>query len=228
VSVLPTTYTIFCQINYKFCHRLKGQSRPKVKTKTVFSIFAKSENDAKISKFSWKCLFLRKFLFPKKFSRNWVRFCEINMFKMINSNGNLTLLVHVHYWCPICFEAPSWFDNFEVHGGQYCCPICFEAPSRFDNFEVHGGQYCCPICFAAPSGFNNFEVHGQYSCPICFETPSGVDNRGVHVHYCCPICFEAQSGFDILRYYTIFPVSRVRLLKHFHFRENVHYFCNFS
>jgi hypothetical protein len=50
---------------------------------------------------------------------------------MINSNGNLTILVHVHY----C--APSGFDNFEVHGGQYCCPICFEAPSGFNNFEVH-------------------------------------------------------------------------------------------
>jgi hypothetical protein len=73
---------------------------------------------------------------------------------MINSNGNSTILVHVHYGSPICFEVPSEFDNFEVHGGQYCCPICFEAPS----------------------GFNNYEVHGEYSCPICFEAPSGADN----------------------------------------------------
>jgi hypothetical protein len=29
---------------------------------------------------------------------------------MINSNGNLTILVHVHYCCPICFEAPSVFS----------------------------------------------------------------------------------------------------------------------
>jgi hypothetical protein len=72
---------------------------------------------------------------------------------MINSNGNLTILVHVHYCCPICFEAPSGFDNFEVHGGQYCCTICFEAPSGFNNFEVHV-HYCCPICFEAPSGFD--------------------------------------------------------------------------
>jgi hypothetical protein len=74
---------------------------------------------------------------------------------MLTSNGNLTILVHVHYCCPICFEAPSGFDNFEVHGGQYCCPICFEAPSGFNNFEGH--------------------VHGQYSCPFCFEAPSGVE-----------------------------------------------------
>jgi hypothetical protein len=65
-----------------------------------------------------------------------------------------------------------------VHA-HYCCPICFEAPSGFYNFEVHGGQYWCPICFEAPSGFNNFEVYGQYSCPICFEAPSGGDNREV-------------------------------------------------
>jgi L-rhamnose mutarotase len=38
----------------------------RVETKTVFSIFAKSENDAKMSKFS--C--------PRKFSRKWVRFCD--------------------------------------------------------------------------------------------------------------------------------------------------------
>jgi hypothetical protein len=115
---------------------------------------------------------------------------------MINSNGNLTNLVHAHY----------------------CCPICFEAPSGFDNFEVHGGQYCCPICFESPSGFNNFEVHGQYRCPICFEAPAGVDNREVHVHYCCPICFEVPSGFDILSYFTMFSVSCVRFLIHFRFR----------
>jgi hypothetical protein len=48
------------------------------------------------------------------------------------------ILVHVHYCCPICFEALSGFDNFEVHGGQYCCLICFEAPSGFNNYEVHG------------------------------------------------------------------------------------------
>jgi hypothetical protein len=89
---------------------------------------------------------------------------------MINSNGNLTILVHAHYSCPICFEAQS----------------------RFDNFEVHGGQYCCPICFEEPSGINNFEVLGQYSCPFCFEAPSGVDNIEVHVHYCCPIFYEAK------------------------------------
>jgi hypothetical protein len=46
----------------------------RVETKTVFSIFAKSENDAKISKFlrnfvSRKFSFSRKFLFPRKFSR---------------------------------------------------------------------------------------------------------------------------------------------------------------
>jgi hypothetical protein len=118
---------------------------------------------------------------------------------MINSNGNLTILVHVHFCCPICFEAPSGFDNFEVHGGQTFCPICFESPSGYNNFEVHGGQY---------------------SCPICFEAQSGVDNREVHVHYCCPICFEAPSGFDILRYFTIFPVSWVRFLIHFRFHES--------
>jgi hypothetical protein len=58
--------------------------------------------------------------------------------------------------------------------------------------------------------------------------PSGVDNREVDVHYCCPICFEAPSGLDILRYFTIFPVSCVRFLIHFCFRENVRYFHNFS
>jgi hypothetical protein len=57
---------------------------------------------------------------------------------MIISNGNLAILVHAHYCCPICFEAPSGFDNFEVHGEQYCCPICFEAPSGFNNYEGHG------------------------------------------------------------------------------------------
>jgi hypothetical protein len=64
----------------------------------------------------------------------------INIFKIINSNRNSTILVHVHYRFPICFEAPSGFDNFEVQGGQYSCLICFEAPSGFNNFEVHG-QY---------------------------------------------------------------------------------------
>jgi hypothetical protein len=153
-----------------------------------------------------------------KFSRNFANFrfpgsfrengyvSAINIFEMINSNGNLTIFVHVHI----------------------CCPICLEAPSGFHNFKVHGGQYCCPICFEAPSGFNNFEVHGQYSCPICFEAPSGVDNREVHIHYCCPICFEAPSGFYILRDFTIFPVSCVRFLIHFRFRENFRYFRNFS
>jgi hypothetical protein len=114
--------------------------------------------------------FLRTFSFPRKFLRKWVCFCD-NIFKMINSNRNFTILVPVHYCCPICFEVPSGFDNFEVHG-----------------------QYSCLISFEAPPGFNTFEVHGQYSCPICFEAPSGVDNREVHVHYCCPICLEAPSG----------------------------------
>jgi hypothetical protein len=81
----------------------------------------------------------------------------INIFKMINSNVNLTILVHVHYCCLICFEAPSGFDNFEVHGGQHCCPICFEAPSGFNNYEVHG-EYTCPICFEAPSGVVGLEI----------------------------------------------------------------------
>jgi hypothetical protein len=53
-----------------------------------------------------------------------------------------------------------------------------------------------------------------------FEAPSGVDNREVDVHYCCPICFEASSGFDILSYFTIFPVSCVRFLIHFRFCES--------
>jgi hypothetical protein len=141
----------------------------------VLSIFAKSENDAKMSKFSWNFV-SRKFSFSRKFSRKWARFCDEH--KMINSNENLTILVHVHYCCPICFEAPFGFNNFEVHG-----------------------QYSCPICFEAPSGVDNREVHAHYCCPICFEAPSGVDNREVHVHYCCPICFEAPSGFDILRYF---------------------------
>jgi hypothetical protein len=34
--------------------------------------------------------------------------------------------------------------------------------------------------------------------------------------------------FDILRYFTIFPVSCVRFLIHFRFRENFRYFRNFS
>jgi hypothetical protein len=63
-------------------------------------------------------------------------------------------------------------------------------------------------------------MDSKYSCPICFEAPSRVDNSEVHVHYCCPICFEAPSGFDILRYFTIIPVSCVRFLIHFRFREN--------
>jgi hypothetical protein len=54
----------------------------------------------------------------------------------------------------------------------------------------------------------------------------------VHVYYCCPICFEPPSGFDILRYFTIFPVSCVSFLIHFSFcesfRENFRYFRNFS
>jgi hypothetical protein len=54
-----------------------------------------------------------------------------------------------------------------------------------------------------------------------FAKSENEDNREVHVvvHYCCPICFEAPSGFDILRYFTIFPVSCVRFLIHFRFRE---------
>jgi hypothetical protein len=56
---------------------------------------------------------------------------------------------------------PDGFDNFEVHGGQYCCPICFEAPFGFNNYEVHG-EYSSPICLEAPSGFNNYEVHFRF------------------------------------------------------------------
>jgi hypothetical protein len=112
---------------------------PRVETKTFFSIFAKSKNDAKNEQIFAKFCFVKifvlakvfakifiyaKFLFPSKFSRKWVRFC-VNIFIMINSNGNLMILVHVHYCCPFCFEAPSGFDNFEVHGGQYCLSNLF-------------------------------------------------------------------------------------------------------
>jgi hypothetical protein len=75
--------------------------------------------------------FRENFRFPGNFRENGY-VSAINIFKMINSNGNLTIFVHVHYCCPICFEAPSGFDNFEVHG-QYSCPICFETPSGVDN-----------------------------------------------------------------------------------------------
>jgi hypothetical protein len=131
-----------------------------------------------MSKFS-RNFVSRKFSFLRKFSRKWVCFCDKH-FQNDKFRRKLTILVHVHYCCPICFE---------VHAGQYYCPICFEAPS-------------------------------------------GVDNREVHVHYCCSICCEAPSGFDFLRYFTIFPVSCVRFLIHFrfreNFRENVRYFHNFS
>jgi hypothetical protein len=141
---------------------------------------------------------------------------------MINSNGNVTMWTLLLSDLPICFESPSGFNNFEVHG-QYSCPIQYTESAWWTLLLSD-----LPICFESPSGFNNFEVHGQYSCPICFEAPSVVDNREVHAHYCCPICFEAPSGFDILRYFTIFPVSCVQFLIHFRFRENFRYFCNFS
>jgi hypothetical protein len=80
--------------------------------------------------------FRESFRFPGSFRENGY-VSAINIFKMINSNGNLIILVHIHYCCPICFEAPSGFDNFEVYGGQYRCQICFEAPSGFNNFGMH-------------------------------------------------------------------------------------------
>jgi hypothetical protein len=144
------------QSSYQEGNFCRGKVRFRVETKTVFPFSRK----AKMSKFSQnlakfcfrKNFCLREnFCFPGSFRKNGY-VSAINIFKMINSNGNLTILVHSHY----------------------CCPICFEAPSGFDNFEGHGGQYCCPICFEAPSGLNIYEVHGEYSCPICFEAPSGV------------------------------------------------------
>jgi hypothetical protein len=59
--------------------------------------------------------FRENFRFPGSFRENGY-VSALNIFKMINSNGNLTILVHAHYCCPICFEAPSGLDNFEVHG----------------------------------------------------------------------------------------------------------------
>jgi hypothetical protein len=53
--------------------------------------------------------FHENFRFPGSFRKNGY-VSAINIFKMINSKGNLTILVHVHYCCPICFEAPSGFD----------------------------------------------------------------------------------------------------------------------
>jgi hypothetical protein len=105
-------------------------------------------------KFSFcaKIFVLREnFRFPGSFRENGY-VSAINIFKMINSNGNLTILVHAHYCCPVCFEAPSGFNNFEVYG-HYSCPICFEAPPGVDNREVHV-HYCFPICFEAPSGID--------------------------------------------------------------------------
>jgi hypothetical protein len=80
----------------------------RVETKTVFSIFAKSENElifAKFSfsrKFSQNFRFRENFRFPESFRENGY-VSAIIIFKMINSNGNLTILVHVHYCCPVRF-----------------------------------------------------------------------------------------------------------------------------
>jgi hypothetical protein len=190
--------SINCHVCCVFCN-MRALCKLGLKRKRFFPFSRKAKIMRKWANFHENIRFLRSFC-----KNGYVS--AINIFKMINSNGNLTILVHVHCCGLICFEAPSGFDNFEVNGGQYCCPICFEAPSWVDNREVH--------------------VH--YCCPICFEAPSWVDNREVHFHYCCPICFEAPSGFDIWRYFTIFPVSCVRFLIHFRFRENFRYFCNFS
>jgi hypothetical protein len=62
--------------------------------------------------------FRKNFRFPGSFRENGY-VSAVNIFKMTHSNRNLTILVHVHYCCTICFEAPSGFDNFERHGGQY-------------------------------------------------------------------------------------------------------------
>jgi hypothetical protein len=95
---------------------------------------------------------MRKFSFPRKFSRKWERFCVKHL-----QNDKFKRKFDHFSACPCC-----------------CCQICFEAPSGLNNFEVHG-QYSCPICFEAPSGVDNREVHVHYFCPICFEAPSGFD-----------------------------------------------------
>jgi hypothetical protein len=77
-----------------------------------------------------------------KFSRNFAKFRFAKIFVFVNIFATILvsqevfakILVHAHYCCPICFEAPSGFDNFEEHGGKYCCPICFEAPKIFVIF----------------------------------------------------------------------------------------------
>jgi hypothetical protein len=63
----------------------------------------------RVENFRFRQKFRDNFRFPGSFRENGY-VSAINIFKMINSNGNLTILVPVHYCCPICFEAPSGFD----------------------------------------------------------------------------------------------------------------------
>jgi hypothetical protein len=95
-EIVTTDVAILGQHFLTFSLFLKGI--PRVETKTVFSIFAKSENEQICAKFRFakiSIVFAKIFRFPGSFRENGY-VSAINIFKMINSNGNLTILVHVH------------------------------------------------------------------------------------------------------------------------------------
>jgi hypothetical protein len=114
-----------------------------------------------------------KFLFPRKFSRKWERFCDKHL-----QNDKFKRKFDDFSACPLLLSDLLW------------------STLRIWQFWSAWWTVLLSDFFWA---FNNYEVHGEYSCPICFEAP---------------------SGFDILRYFTIFPVSCVRFLIHFRFRKS--------
>jgi hypothetical protein len=129
------------------------------------------------------------------------------------------------------FSRKRKFDHFSA------CPLLlpdlFWSTIRIWQLWSACGHYCCPICFESPSGFNNFEVHAwtvQLS-DLFWSTIRSRQKRSA-----CPLLlsdlFWSTIRFDILRYFTIFPVSCIRFLMHFRFREsfreNFRYFCKFS
>jgi hypothetical protein len=84
----------------------------RVETKTVFFIFAKSENEQIFA----KNVRLREnlFLFSEKFSQKFFVCAKVFVEGKVcreNFTFQTPLLVHVHGYCLICFETLSGFDH---------------------------------------------------------------------------------------------------------------------
>jgi hypothetical protein len=118
-----------------------------VETKTVFSIFVKSANDAKMSKFL-RNFVSRKFSFPRKFSRKWVRFCDKHL-----QNDKFKRKFDLFSACPLLLTDLFW-SNIRI-------------------WKLRSAWWT--VLFVLKP-HPDLTIYGQYSCPICFEAPFGEDN----------------------------------------------------